>query len=218
MLSYSNILTLIDILPDYQLKQKNRFVKLTKEYIPHHGITCKNNIIYLTPSKQQIGTEYIISYDPSNGQLCNVASLGVNIRVKSLTFLSNGQIAVVINFKEKTSMADKAHTFHGAIKLYTSTFELIDSIDIPNTHFDNICNENCTFYATGANQHHGYIYKGVVENNRISSLHAYQVNDFPHGIDINEKKIAYTSYSTSGIHIIDKVSRCDNNDETIIYR
>lgn len=48
----------------------------------------------------------------------------------------------------------------------------------------------------------GYLYKGVVENRKIVSINKFKTNDFPHGIDVRDNKIAYTSYSTSGIHII----------------
>jgi hypothetical protein len=218
MLSYSNILTFIDILPDRHLQQRQTFIKLAGQDTPFHGITHKNNIVYVTPSKRHLGEEYIVSYNTLNGQTSNVATLGVNIRVKSLTFLSNGTIVVLVNFKETTSMTDKLHFFNGEIRLYSSDFKVLDSVDIPCTHFDNICSNECTFYATGANLQHGYIFNGNVKGKRIDSLFAYQVHDFPHGIDIMGNKIAYTSYSTSGIHFMDK-SQCGGAIEsTIIYR
>lgn len=217
MLSFSNILNFIDILPNRHLQQRQTFIKLASHDIPFHGITHKNNIVYVTPSRKHVGEEYIVRYNTLNGQTSNVATLGVNIRVKSLAFLSNGTIVVLVNFKESTSMTDKQHFFNGAIRLYSSDFRMLDSVDIPYTHFDCICSNECTFYATGANLQHGYIFNGNVNGNRIVSLSAYQVHDFPHGIDIMDNKIAYTSYSTSGIHFMDK-SQCDAIDSSIIYR
>jgi hypothetical protein len=95
---------------------------------------------------------------------------------------------------------------------------MLDSVDIPYTHFDAVCRDERSFYATGANLQHGYIFKGNVQNNIISKLCAYQVHDFPHGIDVIDNTIAYTSYSTSGIHFMDKSVLSCERDDTIVYR
>lgn len=218
MISFSNIITFIDILPNYHLQQKKTFLKLVSQDIPFHGITKKEHVVYVSPSRKQIGTEYILSYNTFTNQVSNVATLGENIRVKSLAFLSNGLIVVIVNFKEDTSMIETSHCFNGEIRLYSNEFILLDYVDVPYTHFDCICNDNCNFYATGANLQNGYIYNGKVNENKIESLYAYEVNDFPHGIDILDNKIAYTSYTTSGIHIIDKSTLCNDIEKTVIYR
>ncbi len=205
MLSYSNILTIICILPNFKLAQTS-ILQLTQEYIPFHGIALHNDFIYMTPSQNTIGTEYIISLNTLNGQLKPIHTLGDDLRVKSIAFLPDDSIVVVVNYKENTSMLEKGHVFNGSIRLYTNNFVLLDSIEVSSTHFDDVIQKDNVFYATGANLDGGFIYKGQVEDQKITSLNAYQVNDFPHGIDILDNKLAYTSYTTSGIHIIDKGS------------
>jgi hypothetical protein len=174
----------------------------------------------VTPSKKQTGTEYILSVNTQNNQVSNVATLGEDVRVKGLAFLSNGLIVVVVNYKQNTSMIVKSHFFNGGIRLYSSEYVLLDNIDIPYTHFDCICSDIYDFYATGANLQNGYIFHGKIniKNNTIETLYAYEVNDFPHGIDIFENKLAYTSYSTSGIHLLDKSTLCKGTETTIVYR
>lgn len=201
MLSFSNIMTLIDILPNFTLKQKNH-IQLETRYIPYHGIAKKEHMVYLTPSKQSIGTEYILTYDTVNGRLTKHATLGENIRVKALAFLQNNMLVVVVNYKESTTMATKGHKFNGSVRLYSNNFVMLDSIDIPLTHFDGVVSDANNFYATCADVQCGYIYKGHVVENKITSLKAFQVNDFPHGIAIKGDTIAYTSYGTSGIHFL----------------
>jgi hypothetical protein len=218
MLSYSNIMTFIDILPNYHLQQRQSFLKLVNQDIPFHGITKKDHLIYVTPSRKHTGTEYILSYNTLNNQLSNVATLGDNIRVKSLAFLSNGLIVVLVNFKENSSMIETSHFFNGEIRLYSEEFVLLDYVDVPYTHFDCICSDQCNFYGTGANLQNGYIFIGKVNGNTIETLYAYQVNDFPHGIDILDNKIAYTSYSTSGIHFLEKSEISNDIEKTVIYR
>lgn len=202
MISFSNVMTIIDILPDYTLQQKQSVI-LDNSNIPFHGIALLNQNIYITPSRKTIGTEYILSYNIWNGEIKNIATLGDNIRVKHLTFFDNELIVVVMNYKTDTSMAQQGHTFNGSIRLYTIGYELLDNAEIPLTHFDCVVCKGNVFYATGADLIGGYIYKGVVNDRKIKSIIKYQVNDFPHGIDIRNNVIAYTSYSTSGIHIIE---------------
>jgi hypothetical protein len=203
MLSFSNVMTLIDILPDLTLKQRKHVViNIDKGYIPYHGIAFKDHTIYLTPSNKSIGTEHIITFDTITGRLTKQVSLGENIRVKALTFLPNDVLVVVVNYKEITTMATKGHTFNGSIRVYSHNFTLLHSIEVPLTHFDGIVSDGNLFYATGADTRCGYIYKGSVVENKITSLEAFQVHDFPHGIDVKDNIIAYTSYATSGIHFV----------------
>lgn len=199
MLSFSNILTIIDILPNYKLKQI-KSIQLNNNNISFHGIALKANHIYLTPSNKSIGTEYILSFNIHNETITNVSSLGENIRVKGLSFLPNDRIIVLINYKTNTSMIEKGHIFDGAIRLYTNDFTLLDAIEVPQTHFDMVINKENVFYATGADVENGYIYKGIINDDKITNLTLHEVNNFPHGIDILEDRIIYTSYLTSGIH------------------
>jgi hypothetical protein len=202
MLSFANIMTIIDILPNYTLQQKKTIV-LDDARVPFHGIALRDNTLYITPSRKTIGTEYILSYNILNGEIRNIATLGDDLRVKHLMFLDNDLIVAVVNYKTDTSMAEQGHAFNGSIRLYDIEFKLLDNIEVPLTHFDGIACKGNVFYATGADLIGGYIYKGVVHDGKIKSLCKHQVNDFPHGIDIRNNLIAYTSYSTSGIHIID---------------
>lgn len=203
MISFTNVMTIIDIMPNYSLKQ-NASIELHNNDVTCHGIAYRDNCVYITPSKKNIGTEYIVSYNTLNGEIKQVTSLGDDIRVKNLAFLPNDLVVVIVNYKTKTAMIEKGHKFNGSIRLYTLDFKQLDSIEVPLTHFDGITSKKNIFYVTGADLDGGYIYKGIVEDNKLSSIHKYQTQDFPHGIDIRENIIAYTSYTTSGIHFIDE--------------
>lgn len=201
MLSFSNIMTLIDILPDFTLRQRSH-VELVTNNVPYHGIAKKGHMVYITPSKQTIGTEHILTYNTVNGILSKHTSLGEDIRVKALAFLPNNMLVVVVNYKETTTMTTKGHTFNGSIRLYSDNYTLLDSKHIASTHFDGIVSHANKFYATGADLDCGYIYEGVILANKIGSLNKFQVKDFPHGIDIKNGTVVYTSYATSGIHFL----------------
>lgn len=208
LISFTNIMFIIDILSSNHLKQRSSLKLSCDKSVSFHGIAARGDFIYVTPSKKTNGREHIVTYNSRNGQLSKVACLGDSIRVKGLAFLPNNLIVVIINYKAKTSMVEKGHTFDGAVRLYTLDFALLDSIEVPLTHFDAIVTTGHTFYATGADLHGGYIYKGIVNTSikKIVYVCGYPVHDFPHGIDIIDvldcTTIAYTSYTTSGIHFI----------------
>lgn len=202
MISFSNVMTIIDILPDYTLEQRCS-IQLCNSFIPYHGISFHKNLVITTPSKRTIGTEYIMSYDITTREIKKIVSLGDNIRVKAITFVPNDLVVVVVNYKTETSMIEKGHMFNGSIRLYTSDYVLVSNVEIPLTHFDAVISRDNIFYATGADLNGGYIFKGVVCNGQLVDITKHQTEDFPHGIDIQNNKIAYTSYKTSGIHFID---------------
>lgn len=206
LISFTNIMFIIDILPSNHLKQRNCIKLSCDKSVSFHGIAARGDFVYVTPSKKTIGIEHIVTYNVNNGQLSKVACLGDSIRVKGLAFLPNDLIIVIINYKAKTSMIEKGHTFDGAVRLYTLDFTLLDSIEVPLTHFDAIVTTGHKFYATGADLDGGYIFKGKVNTSieKIESVCGYPVHDFPHGIDILDTIIAYTSYTTSGIHFINE--------------
>jgi hypothetical protein len=204
LISFTNIMFIIDILPSNHLKQRS-FIKLScDKSLSFHGIAARGDFVYVTPSKKTNGREHVVTYNICNGEVSKVACLGDSIRVKGLAFLPNNLIIVIINYKAKTSMIEKGHTFDGAVRLYTLDFALLDSIEVPLTHFDVIVVTGHTFYATGADLEGGYIFKGTVNTStqKIVSVCGYPVHDFPHGIDIIDTTIVYTSYTTSGIHFI----------------
>jgi hypothetical protein len=203
MISFTNILTIIDILHNYRLRQRQS-ITLNERKVPYHGIVFKNDIVYVTPSNRHFGTEYITTYRIDNGTISNLVTLGDNVRVKAIGFLLNDLIVIAINYKVVTPMTKEGHMFDGAIRLYNSNFDLLDAIELKSTHFDCIAKKGNVFYVTGADVFHGYIYKGFVQQTSIMSLQAYRVHDFPHGIDIINERIGYTSYATSGIHIIEE--------------
>jgi hypothetical protein len=201
MISFSNILTMIDILPNHTL-QKRAEVILSSSNVPFHGIAIHHGLVYVTPSKTSAGTEYITTLDPLTNHLSHVATLGDTVRVKGLTFLPSGQIVVIINYKTPTSLVQPGHMFDGAIRLYSPEFTLLDTMEMPSTHFDGIVSNGDRFYATGADLHGGYIIVGTVLHDKLGAIRAVPVHDFPHGIDLRNGKVAYTSYKTSGVHFI----------------
>lgn len=205
MICFTNLLFIIDLLPNQVLIQRQ--VMQLNTGITYHGIAAHKGSIYITPStnKRQDDNRLVV-YDIASGSIKYLPPLGDDVRVKSLAFMSDGYIIVIVTYKNVIPMTVKGHISDSAVRLYTSDFVLLDTVEVPLTTFDSVdvCDNGNTFIATGANLIGGYLYVGTVEAGQIASLTLHVVHDFPHGINLNGSTIAYTSYTTSGIHLINK--------------
>jgi hypothetical protein len=209
LICYNEMMFVLDILPNDTLAIR-KAIQLTPNRIPHHGIRVHGEYVYITPSNMKIGYEHIVQYHIHSGAIRYLPSIGPNIRIKNIAFTQNEHAVMAINYKTETNMSMKNHTSHGALQLYAPNMQCIQSIKYPATHFDSICmaprasqDDPEIFYAIGADGEGGYIYKGIIENNQIIGVKKYPCMDFPHGIDVHDNKIVYTSYATSSIEWID---------------
>lgn len=180
-------------------------IKLCKNKVSYHGIQYYNNSIYITPSLYNEPEDgKIIKYDIKTKKINSIAIKDLsNIRYKDITFLSDDYIVLICNYKKKTTMFDKNHFFDGFIGIFTKNFKLIDKIDLPHMHFDSVTSKDGIFYATAAGLEGDFIYIGNCVNNKINIIKKLPVEAFPHGITIHNDKLAYTSYGTSSLYILD---------------
>ncbi len=106
----------------------------------------------------------------------------------------------------KTKMDNIDHIDNGFIGLYDSNFLLLDKYELENVHIDSVITYNDNFYITIEEEEGGFIYKGLINNekNIIEKVERTSVFGFPHGIAINPdcNLIGYTSYSTSSAYLM----------------
>ena len=203
LICYTEFLFILDILPTNKIVC-TKSIKLNSFNVPYHGVRIYDNHVYITPSAKSIGFETIKKMNIENYAITDIATSHDNIRIKHISFLENNSILLLINYKTDTTMNMKNHCSTGSLRLYSSDFQtVIDSYELPSAQLDSIVTTNYTFYATCRDLKSGFLLKGKVHNNKIIVEKRIPCEDFPHGIDILEDKIAYTSYSTSGIHFID---------------
>lgn len=203
LICYDQWMCIIDILHNSCL-QIRKWILLTPHPATHHGIRVHGEHVYITPSKSATNRTNIVRFHMITEQITYLPCLGQNLRIKNIVFLDNGLIVMVVNFNTRTSMLQPNHISTGAVQLYSSKFRLIQSIPAPNIHFDSICAEANRFYATGADTHSSYIYRGIIQNNVITEIkYITSPAPFPHGIDIRGSTLAFTSYGESSVHVID---------------
>jgi hypothetical protein len=194
----------------YCIKIKNNIlqqiynIKLNNTKTPYHGVFYHESHLYLTPSSRvHTNNEPVVKFDLNTHTILSFKAFSSTFRYKSLAILPNNNILLLLNYKAYTTyMTDKGHMTDSAIHLYSPSFELLDSKEIRDVHFDYITVANNYFYATGANKDGGFIYWGNISDRILSDVNLYPVEDFPHGITIHNDILAYTSYTTSTVYFI----------------
>jgi hypothetical protein len=87
--------------------------------------------------------------------------------------------------------------------LENNKLKLLDSIEIEKSQIDGSVIYKDYFFITlhcGIDKC-GYIYIGKINNNKLIFIKKVKCNNFPHGIDIYNNKLVYTSYANSSITI-----------------
>ena len=80
---------------------------------------------------------------------------------------------------------------------------LLDSIEIKKAQIDGSVIYMNYFFITlhCGNDKCGYIYIGKIDKNKLIFVRKVKCNSFPHGIDVYNNKLVYTSYANSSITI-----------------
>jgi hypothetical protein len=205
LICFTEMFFIFDILPtDTIVCVKS--VQLNTANIPYHGIRLHMNHLFITPSYKNYGIEAIKKYNIHNNCITDINLPDKNIRIKHISILPDNTILLLICYKTDTVMSMLTHYSSGCIRLYSPDFRtILDTYDLPSIHLDSIVSQDYVFYATCRDLTRGFLLKGCICNQKIMEETRFACEDFPHGIDIFGSKIAYTSYTTSGVHIIDDI-------------
>ena len=203
LISYTEMLFILSILPSNKIVLR-KSIQLNTLGIPYHGIRLHNNELYVTPSAMQVGNFPIKCVNVENYNIKDIPVSDKTIRIKHISFLPDNNILLLINYKTVTTLSMPNHYSSGCIQLYSSDFRtILDTYKLPSCHLDGMVMRDTIFYASCRDMTHGFIFCGQIVNNKIIEIKRIPCNDFPHGVDLLGSKIAYTSYTTSGIHFID---------------
>jgi hypothetical protein len=202
LISFTPLLFILDIRTDNSIVC-TKTIELNNTGIPYHGVRLFENNLYVTPSHTPVGFETIKKIDLDTLRITDISSLGNTVKVKHIAFLPNKTILVLIQYKSTTSLYNPNHISTGCLRLYDEGFtRVFHTLEIPLSQVDGMTIDDSTFYVTCRDLDHGYILQGHVLNNIIYMDKKIPCEDFPHGIDCLGNTLAYTSYSTSGIHIL----------------
>lgn len=195
MTAYTNISCIIDI-----VNNKLKFVKLIKihNYISYHGCCVKNNLIYYGGVKDKDDNTPLTIYNYNTNETKNI-KINYDRRIKAITIYNDNIVLCLDGYNTRSILFDSWVMYY---KL-TNTIELLDSIHIPNTQIDGLVIHNNYFFITlhDGSDRCGYVYIGSINDDNITYVKKVKCNNFPHGIDIYNNKLVYTSYANSSVTI-----------------
>jgi hypothetical protein len=203
LISYESLLFILNIDGNNITLQK--VVQLNSLSTPYHGIQWHEGAVWITPSSPAgvPSDDHIVQYIAETGAIIKTPPPEKDIRIKDIGFLPGDYYLLLINPKQKIRMTTKGYCVNGRISIYDSKWNLVFSQVFPDTHFDAVATQGDTFYVTASDLRGGWIITGDVIDGKIKGLREIAVDDFPHGINLCDSKIAYTSYGTSSVHILD---------------
>jgi len=206
MTAYTNLSCIVDIIDN-----KLNIVKIIKihEYVNYHGCFVTNNLIYFGGVKDKDNNSPLTIYNYDTNQSVNI-KLNYDRRIKTINIINNNILLCLDGKNSDITLFDSWIMY---FKLQNNKLLLLDSIHIKNSQIDGSVIYNNHFFAVLHSEIYkcGYIYIGSINDTNITFIKKVQCNDFPHGIDIYNNKLAYTSYTNSSVmvHSLDEFIKID---------
>jgi hypothetical protein len=169
--------------------------------VSYHGITKHQTRLILSHSYLSSG---LTMYDTHTKQLQRIQSLNhlENKRIKqSAVFQNTILLVIACDGTPKTKDFEILYdSYLGAYNL--DTLEYIGLQRIPNAHIDDLCVYNDDIYITAQQNNQGKLLIYKLIDTVFHDVGSITVNEFPHGIDIRNGYIGYTSYKNSSVSIL----------------
>jgi len=189
------------------------FVKtfVIKKNTPYHGIFSTDSRLYFGGVKSRDNNTFITIYEKNkpgadwNGDFkANPIEmkLGVNRRVKSLA-RHNDDLVLVCDGKTQHQRVFNSYIM--LYKLNSTQMTFLNEVVLENAEVDGLVMQGDKFFATvhSADDKCGYIVIGEILEDTVRVLKKVKCVSFPHGIDVCNGKLAYTSYTNSSIIVHD---------------
>jgi len=211
MTSYENISCVVNF--DI-LNNKLSFVKIFQihKYIQYHGCCISrinNNLIYYGGVRDKDYNTPMTVYDFDTNTSIDIKT-NYNGRIKTISLCNDGNILLGLDELGKKDK-NNVNLFNSLIVIYSlekNQLTLLDSIEIEKSQIDGSVIYNNYFFVTlhcGIDKC-GYIYIGKIDKDKLIFVKKVKCNNFPHGIDVHNNRLAYTSYTSSSviIHTLDE--------------
>jgi hypothetical protein len=196
--NFTNTACVYKIIDDTIVFQKALILHPTNRY---HGVQVRGNTVFFTSAS---GISHITIYNPDTNGIKHILpeAIGTN-KIKDICFINDTQVVLLLN---TDTPCDSPKNYDAYIALYRfsyQNFKYIQKISLKNIQLDSAIYKNGHVYVTAHSPiEHGLLLKCSTKDSIVTVLEKQAVQNFPHGIDIHEKTLAYTSYTTSGIHFL----------------
>jgi hypothetical protein len=202
IVNLNNVLHIVDASLDKLRYIKSFVVHPTNGY---HGLHAFEKEVFLVSTTKPDNTPHIMTRYHVDTQQCHHFPLtGNNNRMKDITFLNPNLFVVLTSFNDRKASKEK-EVYDGEILLCSfenSECNVVDRVTFSQCHFDSIVSNGNTVYCTTTFVDTGScILTADIVENKIVNIKKHPCAPFPHGIDIFENMIAYSSYGTSSTFI-----------------
>jgi hypothetical protein len=194
---YTNIICIVEIKNDALFYVKSIVLH---EYVKYHGIYCNKEIVFVGGVRNKDKNTILTVYNSSNDEIKHIKT-NLDRRIKSISSYGKDKLILCVDF-----FADyKNNLVDSSIMLYSLENDkllLLDFLNLNNYQLDGMAFNNNHFFVTAnsIDDECSYIIVGNVDKqkklNLIKKVHCH---DFPHGIDIRNNLLAYTSYAKSSV-------------------
>jgi hypothetical protein len=204
IVNFNNILHVIDTAHDIMRIIKSIVLHPTFSY---HGLCISDKKLYATATVRIKDEAFVITeYDLVSQNIRHLPIIGNPNRLKDICFLNSDLCIVITSFNDREiGFGKKKEVYDGEIVLCSfnkTQFTVVDTLPFTQCHFDSIICKKNIFYCTSTFVEEGsYILIGEIIDNKIINIQKHPCEAFPHGIDIYEDTLGYTSYGTSTTYI-----------------
>jgi hypothetical protein len=196
--TYTNTVCIYKIVDNVLEFKKAVKLHSTNKY---HGVYVHNSNVFFTPAVG-ISTIAIYSIDSDIVKHILPERIGTN-RIKDICFINNSHVILLLTTDTPCEYPKEYDAFIALYNFNTAGFKYIQKLTFKNTHLDSVIAKHNKVYVTAQSPtSSGILFVCEVKDNILRLLETKSVQGFPHGIDIYDKTLAYTSYITSGIHFI----------------
>lgn len=185
-----------------EIKQDALFcVKLINlhKYVEYHGCFCNKEIVFFGGVMNKDKNTILTMYNSSTEEIKHIKT-NLNRRIKAISFCNDNKLILCMDFQTDI----KTDSWIMLYSLENDKLTLLDdSLYFKNCQVDDIAIHNNHFFVTAhsIDDECGYILVGNIEKTSLNFLKKVRCHDFPHGIDIRNNLLAYTSYAKSTVTI-----------------
>jgi hypothetical protein len=191
---YTNMTCIVEIKNDELFCVK--LINLHK-YVDYHGVFCNRQNVFFGGVMSKDKNTILTVYNSINEEIKHIPT-NLNIRIKAISFYDETKLILCVDFPtdETNNLKDSWIMLYS---LENDTLLLHDDLYFKNCQIDQSAIKDNHFFVVihSADDECGYIVIGNIEKTKLNLLKKVQCHDFPHGIDVRNNLLAYTSYAKS---------------------
>jgi hypothetical protein len=203
IVNLNNILHILEVTNDKLQYVKSFPVHASYGY---HGLHAFASKVFLVSTTKLKENPFVVTeYNVDSSKCLHYHIIGNTNRMKDISFLTDTVCVILTSYNDRDiGLGKEKEVYDGEILLCefnNKEFIVIDRVEKSPCHFDSVVSKDGKIYCTAVEPSGSYILTADIVHNKITNLQNHPCAPFPHGIDIYENYLAYSSYGTSTTYI-----------------